>query len=190
MKIAHDVRLGQFSEAVVTLWTHCQEPFVVQELVVELVQAGGDSGSRSGDFGIVCDGAWHRLTISVNTPDGGPFGPRLTTVTARLTVSDPVTGDPVQQARDRITDFVHAQVEVKVSRDVRLGQGDALLVKVYVRCERPWVPQPLTVFTSQDDGSTVGSTSGELGSSVPIAGTASTCRCSPRGNASIEAGRR
>ena len=43
-------------------------PFVVQELVVNLTQVGGDSGSRAGDFGIVCDGAWHRLTLSVNTP--------------------------------------------------------------------------------------------------------------------------
>ena len=163
VKIAREVRLGQFSEAVVTLWTRCKAPFVVQELVVDLTQVGGDSGSRSGDFGIVCDGAWHRLTLSVNTADGGPFGRGLTTVTARLTVVDPVTGDPAPQGWDSITDFVHAQVEVNVSRDVRLGQGDAMLVKVYVRCERPWVPQPLTVEVSQDDGFTFGSTSGAFG---------------------------
>ena len=66
----------------------------------------------------------------MNTPDGGPFGPGLTRVTARLTVVDPATGDPAPQGSDSITDFVHAQVEVKISRDVRLGQGDAMLVKV------------------------------------------------------------
>jgi hypothetical protein len=159
VKVAREVRLGQFSEAVVTLWTRCKAPFVVRELVVDLTQAGGDSGSRAGDFGIVCDGAWHRLSLSVNTPGGGPFGPGLTTVRARLTVVDPATGDPAPQAWDRITDFVHAQVEVKVSRDVRLGQGDAMLVTVFARCEHPWVPQSMTVGVSQDDGFTVGSTS-------------------------------
>jgi hypothetical protein len=163
VKIAHEVRLGQFSQAVVTLWTRCKAPFVVQELVVDLTQFGGDSGSRAGDFGIICDGAWHRLTLSMTTPDGGPFGPGLTRVTAHLTVVDPATGDPAPQGSDSITDFVHAQVEVKISRDVRLGQGDAMLVKVFVRCERPWVPQPLSVGVSQDDGFTVGSTVGEFG---------------------------
>ena len=163
VRIAREVRLGRFSEAVVTVWTRCKAPFVVQELAVDLTQVSGDSGSRAGDFGIVCDGAWHRLSLSVNTSDGGPFVRGLTTVNARLTIVDPVTGDPAPLGRDSITDFVHAQVEVNVSRDVRLGQGDAMLVKVFVRCERPWVPQPMTIEVSQDDGSTVGSTSGEFG---------------------------
>ena len=162
VKIAREVRLGRFSEAVVTLWTRCRTPFVVQELVVDLAQVAGGSGSRSGEFGIVCDGAWRRLTLSVNTPDGGPFGRGLTHVTARLTVVDPATG-AATSGWDAITDFVHAQVEMHISRDVRLGQGDAMLVKVFVRCERPWVPQPMTVEVAQDDGFTGGSTSGNFG---------------------------
>ena len=48
VKIAREVRLGQFSQAVVTLWTRCKAPFVVQELVVDLTQFGGDSGSPGG----------------------------------------------------------------------------------------------------------------------------------------------
>ena len=52
---------------------------------------------------------------------------------------------------------------MKISRDVRLGQGDAMFVRVFARCERPWVPQPLSVGVSQDDGFTVGSTSRESG---------------------------
>ena len=98
VKLAREVRLGQFSQAEVTLWTRCKTPFVVQELVVDLTQVGGNSGSRAGDFGIVCDGAWHRLTLSVNTPDGGPFGPGFTRVTARLTVIDPATGIRLRRA--------------------------------------------------------------------------------------------
>jgi hypothetical protein len=50
VKLARDVRLGQFSEAVVTLWTRCKAPFVVQELVVDLTQFGG--GQRVADGGL------------------------------------------------------------------------------------------------------------------------------------------
>jgi hypothetical protein len=157
VRLGRDVRLGQFSQAVVAVQTRCRPGFAVQELRIDLVQLGGDRGSRTGDFGIVCDGAWHQLSVFVNTPDGGPFRPGWTKVFARLTVVEVTTGAQARPARDAISDFVHGQAEVKVSRDVRLGQEDAALVTVFVRCERPWIAQPMVVSVAQDEGFTNGS---------------------------------
>lgn len=160
--ISRDVRLGQFSEMAVRLWVRCRSPWVVQELVIDVSQAGA-FGSFTGDFGIVCDGTWHEIRTSVSTPGGGPFAPGLTTVTATLNVIHPVTGHPAPQTEDSVTVFVHGQAEVKISRNVRLGQGDAMLVSVFVRCERPWVEPELIVGVSQDEGTNFGSTSGDFG---------------------------
>lgn len=162
VKISRDVRLGQFSEIGVRVWARCRSPWVVQELLIDVSQ-GDASGSYTRDFGIVCNGTWQPIRTSVSTSGGGPFAPGLTTVNATLTVIDPVTGDPAPQGQDSVTVFVHGQAEVKISKDVRLGQGDAMLVTVWVRCERPWVPQPLSVGVSQAEGTIFGSASGDFG---------------------------
>ncbi len=155
VKISRDVRLGQFSEMRVRLWARCRSPLIVQELLIDVSQAGL-SGSFTGDFGIICDGTWQQVRTSVSTPGGGPFEPGLTTVTATLTVIDPVTGDPAPQGQDSITVFVHSQAEVKISRNVRLGQGGAMLVSVWVRCEIPWVRAELSSGSHRMKGSIVG----------------------------------
>jgi hypothetical protein len=59
----------------------------------------GVGGSASGDFGLACDGRWHRVEVSVE-PVGGFFFPGPLTVHAFFTVLDPISFDPVDQAQD------------------------------------------------------------------------------------------
>jgi hypothetical protein len=162
VRVSRDVRLGQFSEAVVSVWTFCRSPLVVQELVVEVTQAGA-AGSSAGDFGIVCDGRWHLVRVSVTTPGGGPFSPGPTKVRALLTVVDPETGDPVDRAHDAIFTFVRAQAEVHIGRNVRLGQGNAILVPIFARCDEPWVVSDLVVEVTQAAGTRAGTAAGDFG---------------------------
>jgi hypothetical protein len=154
--ISRNVQLGQFSEARVSIWVRCRPPWVVQELVINVSQEGA-SGSTAGEFGIVCDGQGRRIHTSVSTPGGGPFASGRTTVSAYLTVIDAITGDPGPQGQDTVTVWVPNQAEVKVSRDVRLGQGEAILATVFARCQSPWVPQDLFVEASQAEGTNTGS---------------------------------
>jgi len=111
--LSDEVRLGQFSEALVTLWARCRTGLDVQDLVVEVSQAGGTLfGSTSGDLGLVCDGYWHRMRIAVSDAGGVPFAPGWMTATAHPTVMDPTTGNPAKRAGNPTTSSVPAQTEI------------------------------------------------------------------------------
>src|SRR3954453_6406519 len=71
----------------VRVLARCQAPLVVQELSLEVSQ---DSlgGSPSGDFGIVCDGRWDRLKLTIQ-PRFGTFVGGSAQALAYFTVLDP-----------------------------------------------------------------------------------------------------
>ena len=86
----------------------CQEPWIVQELVVEVSQ-GSLVGSTAGDFGIVCDGRRHLETITV-APSLGTFVGGTAHADAFFTVLDPESFDPVDQAQDSETIMVSGRI--------------------------------------------------------------------------------
>jgi hypothetical protein len=162
VQVSRVVALGQFNEALIHVAARCRPGWVAEELVLEAVQ-GDATGTRAVDPDLACDGAWHRIDLSVSRGDGGPFDPGKMLVRATLTVVDENAGHPGSTARDVVLARVHPQVAVRIAKPVRLGQGDAILVGVWARCDRPWVAQELTVSVSQDEGTNVGSTSGSFG---------------------------
>ena len=97
--IARKGSIGVGSSAVVHLWQRCTNGVVVAETVVEVNQPGAN-GVSAGDFGMVCDGRWHLVEVSVSSTTGSPFAPGLADVDARFTVLDPESFDPLPQGVD------------------------------------------------------------------------------------------
>jgi hypothetical protein len=150
VRILDQGQVGRFGIAIVSVRVQCHAPWLVQDLSVEVSQPGGAiAGSVSGVFGLVCDNAWHLLTIGVGSFTGDPFEPGPAQVGALLTVLDPVSLDPVGQARDSRTVDLLAAAEVEIgTHGVVIGSGTAQ-VFVRARCQRPWVIQELVVDLGQ-----------------------------------------
>jgi len=87
--------------AVVRVKVRCEDPLVVQDLVVDLSQ-GSVGASRSGEFGVVCDGRWHRLKLRLR-PSSGSFHAGSADALAFFTVLDPDSFDPFWQGQDSET---------------------------------------------------------------------------------------
>ncbi len=95
--IARTGSIGVGGSAVVHLWQRCTNGVVVAETVVEVNQPGAN-GVSAGGFGMVCDGRWHRLNVTVSSTTGSPFASGFADVDARFTVLDPESFDPLPQA--------------------------------------------------------------------------------------------
>lgn len=156
------VQLGQGGSMRVTVLSRCAAPNIVQELVVGVSQAAGTRfGSAAGEFGIVCDGDWHRTLVEVFGPR---FDPGLTQVDAQLDVLDPVHFDPAGSDRDTKTLTVVAPAEVEIGNKGLLRRDGSVRLAVWTRCQRPWVVAGLSVTLTQ----------GSLGPSA-FAGSGITC---------------
>jgi hypothetical protein len=104
---AADVLIGRRAEISaggtlqLPVFVRCQQPWVVQGLAVDVTQTP-NGGSNAGDFGIVCDGEWHRVVVPID-PVVGPWFPGPADANAFFTVLDPDSFDPVDQAQDSRT---------------------------------------------------------------------------------------
>ena len=155
-------QVGRFDTAIVSVRARCESPWIIQDLEVVVTQAGGTvAGSVSGIFGLTCNRAWQSLNVEMFSSSGEPSEPGPANVDAFFTVLDPVTFDPVDQARDSQIVNLVAAAEVEVSpRGVATGPGSAMLF-VRVRCQLPWVVQELAVSLGQ--GFNGGTAAGDFG---------------------------
>ena len=87
---------------------------MVAETVVEVNQPGAGGGVSAGAFGMVCDGRWHRVDVTVSSTSGSPFVPGLADVDARFTVLDPESFDPLPQGVDSRRVWLQAPAQVFV----------------------------------------------------------------------------
>ena len=97
-----NARLAEDGSIVLTTWARCDQPWVVQELYVEVAQ-GTASGSavRTDEF-IPCDDRWHRVVLPIASV-GTPFQRGPADASAYLTVLDPLSFDPVAQAQQFVS---------------------------------------------------------------------------------------
>ena len=98
VKIARHARVEADGTLLLPVWARCQRPWVVAGLSVNVSQESGSGGSASGEFGLVCDGRWHRVEVPIE-PSPGPFLGDLV-AHAFFDVLDPISFDPVDQAQD------------------------------------------------------------------------------------------
>jgi hypothetical protein len=133
---------------------------VEPEPIVEVSQAEGTRvGSAAGDFGL---GATTGGTASTSrSPPPATASSGRTTVTASLSVLDPIDFDPVDSDTDTVTVWVHAAADVLIGRHAEISAGGTLQLPVLVRCQRPWVVQELAVDVTQTQNG--GSNAGEFG---------------------------
>ena len=97
VEIGSPVKLGRDGGVSVPVRVRCQRPWVDAELSLSVAQNGGTLvGSAAGDFGIVCDAAWHSLRVRV-VPAADPFRVGRAQVDASITVYEPESLDPVDQ---------------------------------------------------------------------------------------------
>jgi hypothetical protein len=97
VRIGWQVKLNAGGSASVPVKARCQRPWVEPGLSVEVSQSDGTTGgSASGDFGLVCDAQWHAFRVRVIP--SSPFAVGTVHVLAYLTVYDPLSFDPVDQA--------------------------------------------------------------------------------------------
>ena len=102
VKIARHARVEADGTLLLPVWARCQRPWVVADLSVDVGQEEtGAGGSASGEFGLVCDGRWHRVEVAIE-PSPGPFVGEFV-AHAFFTVLDPISFDPVDQAQDTAT---------------------------------------------------------------------------------------
>lgn len=161
VNIARNAAMGVNGSATVNVWQRCMSGAVAAELTVEVAQSDA-SGSRSGVFGIVCDGRWHRTGVEIASTSGSPFTPGLADADARFTVLDPESFDPLPQGVDSERVWLAAPAQVRVSWRGELdGAGQATLV-VWARCLAPWAVSDLSVELSQGPDSGLGNT-GDFG---------------------------
>lgn len=141
------VQLGQGGSMRVTVLSRCAAPFIVQELLVGVSQEQGTRfGSAAGEFGIVCDGQWHRTLVEVFGPR---FEPGLTQVDAQLDILDPVHFDPAGSDTDtKILDVV-APAEVEIGNKGFLRRDGSVRLPVWSRCQQPWVVAGLSIDLTQ-----------------------------------------
>ena len=88
--------------------------------------------------------------------EGGP-----TTVSASLSILDPVTFDPAGNATDSLTPDVPAPADVEIGDRARLRIDGSVVLRVDVRCQEPWIVQELSVVLSQ--GGATGTDAGDFG---------------------------
>jgi hypothetical protein len=146
--IGSDATVGRFDTAVLNLSTACRDKAIVAELTVQVTQ-GDLTGSRSGVFGIVCDGRTHRVLVEVSSSTGGPFNAALVHVDALLTVLDPDSMDPLPQGRDSADVRLLPAAQVRIGSPVHLTRGGSAIVPIWTKCQRPWVDAGLDVDVSQ-----------------------------------------
>lgn len=141
------VQLGQGGSMRVTVLSRCSAPFIVQELLVGVSQQEGTRvGFRAGEFGLVCDGRWHRTLVEVFGPR---FEPGLTQVDAQLDILDPIQFDPAGSDRDTRILTVEAPAEVEIGNEGLVRRDGSVRLPVWTRCQRPWVVAGLSVSLSQ-----------------------------------------
>ena len=148
--IARHGSIGVGSSAVVHLWQRCTNGVVVAETVVEVNQPGAN-GVGAGDLGMVCDGRWHRLDVTVSSTTGSPFVPGLADVDARFTVLDPESFDPLPQGLDSRRVWLAAPAQVLVSWRGALDEAGDASVAVVARCQPPWTVALLSLELTQGD---------------------------------------
>lgn len=99
--VKRHVRLNDDGTASVTAFVRCDQPWIVQELVLSLTQGAG-GGSAFQTDGIACDDRWHTVVLNI-TPGQVPFSAGEAQVQAYFTVLDPLSFDPVAQAQATAT---------------------------------------------------------------------------------------
>lgn len=143
--------IGRFDDsAIVTVKQRCDTGLIVQELVVQVDQ-GTVTGTRAGTFGAVCDGAWHALRVEVPSSTGDEYVPGAVSVTARFTVLDPQTGDPLPQAVAHGTVTLLPQVELKLGEEGSIGQFETVRIPILYRCDSPWIVAGFNLHVHQGD---------------------------------------
>jgi hypothetical protein len=147
--IARKSSIGVNSSAVVHIWQRCTNGVVVAETVVEVTQPGA-GGVSAGDFGMMCDGHWHRVDVTVSSTTA-PFAPGLADVDARFTVLDPDSFDPLPQGVDSRQVWVAAPAQVRVFGRGVLDEAGNASVAVWARCQAPWTVALLSVELTQGD---------------------------------------
>jgi hypothetical protein len=147
--IGPSATVGRFDTAVLNIWTACRDKAIVAELTVAVTQ-GDVTGSRSDDFGIVCDGAFHRIQVELFSGTGDPYVAGLVHVDALLTVLDPDSTDPLPQGRDSADVTLQPAVAVKIGGPVHLNKDGSAGVPARTKCQRPWVDANLDVVLSQN----------------------------------------
>lgn len=154
VRVAAIANIGAGGSAVIEAWVRCRDGALVQELVLEVSQPEA-SGTRAGDFGIVCDGGWHAVLVEVPAVTADPFRPGPADVLAFFTVLDPVTMDPLRQGQDARTVWILAPARVAVGRHGELDAAGQATLDVWARCRAPWVVATLSVelFQGEDQGS-------------------------------------
>ena len=150
----HIARIGSIgvgSSAVVHIWQRCKNGVVVAETVVEVNQPGAGGGVSAGAFGMVCDGRWHRVDVTVSSTSGSPFVPGLADVDARFTVLDPESFDPLPQGVDSRRVWLAAPAQVFVFWRGALDEAGNASVAVVARCQPPWTVALLSLELTQGD---------------------------------------
>jgi hypothetical protein len=147
--IARRGSIGVESSAVVHIWQRCKDGVVVAETVVEVNQPGAGGGVSAGDFGMVCDGRWHRIDVTVSSTSGSPFVPGLADVDARFTVLDPESFDPLPQGVDSRRVWLQAPAQVFVFWRGALDEAGNASVAVVARCQPPWTVALLSLELTQ-----------------------------------------
>lgn len=146
----------QYGEAIVAVSTRCFDGAIVQELTVDVDQ-GGLSSNGDGTEGVVCDGVQRVVPVVVDTTSGDDFLSGSATMTARLTVLDPETGDPLPQGVSTGKVYLRPPAVVAVANGpVRLNANGNAVVRASIKCQPGWLVPGLGVTVSQNGGRIVG----------------------------------
>ena len=104
VKVGSHAKLRSDGSAVLSVWVRCDQPWIVQDLVVELRQgAMGGTAIRTDEF-FPCDDRWHHFLLEIAPSDPTtPFTRGPADVQALLSILDAEHFDPVTQARHLTT---------------------------------------------------------------------------------------
>jgi hypothetical protein len=159
--IGQEGAVGRFESVSIPVLYRCQRPWIVSGLDVNVTQ-GGVSGTAFRETGLVCNARWHHVSVGVSTGSGGSFGRGFADVNVSITVQDPESFDPVDQARTSKHLWIAPAARIVVVSAVLKPDG-SVVVTLSARCQRPWLLSFWTASVSQNDGFVSGSTSGTSG---------------------------
>jgi hypothetical protein len=125
---------GQRHTIVGNVWARCAPGFEFAGLAIDITQ-GASVGAESGSS-VVCDGEWHKQTFKTSEENWVP-GPA--TVTARLSVTDVVTGDPGRQGVQTKDIYVRPGAKIELPATATLRPHGVVRLVIKARCDKPWV---------------------------------------------------
>lgn len=153
----------QYGSAAVTLSIRCFGGALVKPLTVKITQ-GQVSGERSDDRDdIVCDGVRRNVPAFPYSDDGADFvaGPAM--VTARLTVVDPQTMQPLSKVVATQNVYLRPFVVVKIATGpVWLNANGTAVVRASIKCLAPYQVSSFFVTASQNGGRILGYGNGDV----------------------------